>query len=90
MGFTQTTVSEEETPIQRAQRILSESVAFRTALLTDLHNEIELLCTDGWGKHHPRSLMSHSRTSEKTLKFIDTTCAEMGKGKRQYIGSVKY
>ena len=83
-------MTDEETPVQRAARILEESIAFRTSLLADLHKEIELMCTDGWGQYHPRACTSTSRTCERTLKFIDTTCAEMGKGKRQYIGSVKY
>lgn len=81
---------EEETPVQRAQRILSESVTFRTSLVSEIHKEIHEAVWSGWGQYHPHSNMSHSRTSERTLKFIDTTCAEMGKGKRQYIGSVKY
>ena len=81
---------EEETPIQRAQRILSESIAFRTSLVSEIHKEIHEAVWTGWGTNHPRSDMCYSRTSERTLKFIDTTCAEMGKGKRHYIGSVKY
>ena len=81
---------EEETPVQRAQRILSESVAFRTSLVDEIHKEIHHASWDGWGEYHPHANTSKSRTREKTLKFIDTTCAEMGKGKRHYIGSVKY
>ena len=81
---------EEETPIQRAQRILSESITFRTSLVSEIHKEIHQASWDGWGQYHPHSNTSKSRTVEKTLKFIDTTCAEMGKGKRHYIGSVKY
>ena len=80
----------EETMQQRATRILNESIAFRTSLVADLHEVIKAMCCDGWGQYHPHSNMSASRTCERTLKFIDTTCAEMGKGKRQYIGSVKY
>jgi len=82
--------SDEETPQQRAERILQESIAFRTSLISEIHKEIHAMAWDGWGIYHPHSNMSASRTSERTLKFIDTTCAEMGKGKRQYIGSVKY
>ena len=82
--------SDEETPQQRAERILQESIVFRTSLISEIHKEIHAMAWDGWGIYHPHSNMSHSRTSERTLKFIDTTCAEMGKGKRQYIGSVKY
>jgi hypothetical protein len=82
--------SDEETPQQRAERILQESIAFRTSLISEIHKEIHAMAWDGWGIYHPHSNMSASRTCERTLKFIDTTCAEMGKGKRQYIGSVKY
>jgi len=82
--------SDDETPQQRAERILQESIAFRTSLISEIHKEIHAMAWDGWGIYHPHSNMSASRTSERTLKFIDTTCAEMGKGKRQYIGSVKY
>jgi hypothetical protein len=81
---------EEETPIQRATRILSESIAFRTSLVSEIHKEIHEAVWTGWGANHPRSEMSHSRTSERTLKFIYTTWAEMVKGKRHYIGSIKY
>jgi hypothetical protein len=81
---------DEETMQQRATRILNESIAFRTSLVAGLHKEIEAMCCDGWGQYHPHSNMCPSRTSERTLNFIDTTCAEMGKGKRHYIGSVKY
>ncbi len=82
--------SDDETPQQRAERILQESIAFRTSLIADLHKEIEAMCCDGWGIYHPHSNMSASRTSERTLNFIDTVCAEIGKGRRHYIGSVKY
>lgn len=81
---------EEETPVQRAQRVLSESIAFRTSLVEEIHKLIFEDCWTGWGPNHPHSNMCVSRTREKTLKFIDTVCAEMGKGKRHYIGSVKY
>jgi hypothetical protein len=81
---------DEETPQQRAERILQESIAFRTSLISEIHNQIHEEACYGWGIYHPHSNMSASRTSERTLKFIDTTCAEMGKGRRQYIGSVKY
>jgi hypothetical protein len=81
---------EEETVQERATRILNESIAFRTSLVADLHEEIKAMCCDGWGIYHPHSNMCPSRTCERTLKFIDTTCAEIGRGKRQYIGSVKY
>jgi hypothetical protein len=80
----------EETMQQRAERILQESITFRTSLISEIHKEIHAMAWDGWGIYHPHSNMSASRTCERTLKFIDTTCAEMGKGKRQYIGSVKY
>ena len=82
--------SDEETPQQRAERILQESIAFRTSLVVDLHEEIKAMCCDGWGQYHPHANMSHSRTPERILNFINTTCAEIGRGKRQYIGSVKY
>lgn len=81
---------DEETPVQRAQRILSESVTFRTSLVEEIHKEIHHAAWEGWGIYHPHANVCPSRTREKTLKFIDTVCAEMGKGKRHYIGSVKY
>jgi hypothetical protein len=81
---------DEETVQERATRVLNESIAFRTSLISEIHKEIHASAWDGWGIYHPHSNMSASRTCERTLKFIDTTCAEMGKGKRQYIGSVKY
>jgi hypothetical protein len=90
MNTSPSLTSDEETPQQRAERILQESIAFRTSLISEIHKEIHAMAWDGWGIYHPHSNMSASRTCERTLKFIDTTCAEMGKGKRQYIGSVKY
>ncbi len=89
MTSTQTTEN-EETMQQRATRVLNESIAFRTSLVAGLHKEIEAMCCDGWGQYHPHANMSASRTSERTLNFISTTCAELGKGRRHYIGSVKY
>jgi hypothetical protein len=82
--------SDEETPQQRAERILQESITFRTSLISEIHKEIHAAAWDGWGIYHPHSNMSHSRTPERILNFINTTCAEIGRGKRQYIGSVKY
>ncbi len=82
--------SDEETPQQRAERILQESIAFRTSLISEIHKEIHASAWDGWGQYHPHANMSASRTSERTLNFINTTCAELGKGRRHYIGSVKY
>jgi len=89
MASTQT-MENEETVQERATRILNESIAFRTSLVADLHEEIKAMCCDGWGQYHPHANMSASRTSERTLNFVDTTCAELGKGRRHYIGSVKY
>jgi hypothetical protein len=90
MSTSPSLTSDEETPQQRAERILQESIAFRTSLISEIHKQIHEDAWYGWGIYHPHSNMSASRTCERTLKFIDTTCAEMGKGKRQYIGSVKY
>ena len=38
----------DETPIQRAQRILSESVAFRTSVIPEIHKEIHEQSWEGW------------------------------------------
>ena len=80
---------EEETPIQRATRILEESIAFRTSLVSEIHKEIHEAVWTGWGANHPRSDMCYSRTSERTLKVQDRVYAEIGRGKRHYIGRIK-
>lgn len=90
MGTTPITEDNNETDIDRANRILKESIEFRTTVVASIHATIFEDSWSGWGQYHPHSNTSKSRTVEKTLKFIDTTCAEMGKGKRHYIGSVKY
>jgi len=78
---------EEETMQQRATRILNESIAFRTSLISEIHKEIH---ADAWGNggpFHPCTHSCRSRTSEHTFRFCSTSYIEMGKGKRQ-IGVV--
>lgn len=90
MGTTPITECVNETHAERANRILKESIEFRTTVIASIHAAIFEDAWSGWGPYHPHANVCPSRTREKTLKFIDTVCAEMGKGKRHYIGSVKY
>jgi hypothetical protein len=87
MSTSQSPTSDEETPQQRAERILQESIAFRASLISEIHKEIHAAAWDGWGIYHPHSNMSASRTSEHTFRFCSTSYIDMGKGKRQ-IGVV--
>ena len=76
---------EEETPQQRAQRILNESITFRTSLVTSIHKEIHLMCWEGWITHCDQVALCKSRTDPSHLGNIKGTAVNIGPGQFRYM-----
>jgi len=81
---------DEETPQQRAQRILDESIAFRTSLFSEIHAEIRALCWDGWDRFCFQRTMMKERDENKTIRVVDRAgfMSNPG-GSKQYISSIQ-
>lgn len=85
-----TSEAEEETPQQRAQRILNESITFRTSLKAVIHKEIHLMCWEGWITHCDQVALCKSRTNPSHLGRIQGTAVNIGPGQfRHMINTVK-
>ena len=81
--------TDEETPIQRAARILQESIQFRTTIFSEVHKEIHAATWEGWGIYHPHINMSRSRTTPLCLNFVNSFYADLGGGRRHYTGVIR-
>jgi hypothetical protein len=81
---------EEETPQQRAQRILAESIAFRTSLVSDIHAEIRVMCWEGWDRFCFQRTMMKVRDDNRTIRVVDRAgfMSQPG-GSKQYISSIQ-
>jgi hypothetical protein len=82
--------SDEETPQQRAQRILEESIAFRTSLVSEIHAEIRVMCWSGWTSYCTQKSLMKVRDGSRSMRVVDTAgFMHNPGGSRQYISSVK-
>jgi hypothetical protein len=81
---------DEETPQQRAQRILAESIAFRTSLVSDIHAEIRVMCWEGWDRFCFQRTMMKVRDDNRTIRVVDRAgfMSQPG-GSKQYISSIQ-
>jgi hypothetical protein len=90
MKSKQSPTSDEGTPQQRAQRILAESIAFRTSLVSEIHAEIKVMCWSGWTSYCTQKSLMKVRDGSRSMRVVDTAgFMHNPGGSRQYISSVK-
>ena len=79
----------DESPTERANRILSESIAFRTSLIPEIHKEIRDASFAGYDSWLFHNQMYLSRTGAKHISYVD--CAgfiSTGPGHKQYVSRI--
>lgn len=80
----------EETPVERANRVLQESIAFRTSVIESIHKDIYSMCWDAYRSYCYHQQIYGSRISHRTLMAKDSAgfMCQPG-GHRHYIGSIE-
>jgi hypothetical protein len=79
----------EETPVDRAKRILQESIAFRTSVIPEIHKEIHAMVWDAYQNHCYHQQVYGSRVKHRTLMAKDSAgfMCQPG-GHRYYTGTI--
>lgn len=79
--------------MQRAQRILEDSIAFRTSVIPEIHKEIHEASWDGWHRFRTECMVNgHKRDAEQRHMLVVSDghgFVSISPGSKRYIGSLR-